>query len=290
HLARRPPPEEPALEEVLLPVDAGRGDLRAAPACPFVREQGLEHADRRVERRPRRPVGGLAVPAAVGQLFGEQPVDDATDVLAEVGAGRGHLPVDARLHLAGEEAIAVTLRRPTALPRHAVADEAHRAACLFARGVETEVTQQHQDVHRGVPPAVPRRAAPLPVRRLEGEQPRAGPSVATRARSPATSSSGAPVRSRITCQRTDGSASSSQSTTVTDRPPVRQDSPANIMAPPFVRDGSPRGIGAVLPSPCFMIEGRVSSSKSPPPAESCNATTELEHLEPVDTLLVWAAE
>src|SRR5262249_20839638 len=32
HLARRTPPEEPALEEVLLPVDPGRGDLRPAPA------------------------------------------------------------------------------------------------------------------------------------------------------------------------------------------------------------------------------------------------------------------
>ena len=35
------------------------------------------------------------------------------------------------------------------------------------------------------------------------------PSVATRARSAATSSAGAPVRSRITCQRIEGSESSS---------------------------------------------------------------------------------
>src|SRR5258708_4576397 len=46
------------------------------------------------------------------------------------------------------------------------------------------------------------------------------PSVATRERSAATSSAGASVRSRITCQRTDGSESSSQSTTVTDFPPT----------------------------------------------------------------------
>src|SRR5262245_20649705 len=39
------------------------------------------------------------------------------------------------------------------------------------------------------------------------------PSVATRPRSTATSSAGAPVRSRITCQRTDGSESSSHSIT-----------------------------------------------------------------------------
>ncbi len=35
------------------------------------------------------------------------------------------------------------------------------------------------------------------------------PSVATRARSAATSSAGAPIRSRITCQRIEGSESSS---------------------------------------------------------------------------------
>ena len=95
------------------------------------------------------------------------------DVLAKVGADRPDLPVDAGLHLAGEEGIAVTFLRGPALPGHAVADEAHRAARLVARGIETEVPQQHQDVHGGVPPAVPRRAAPRPVGPLQGEQPRA---------------------------------------------------------------------------------------------------------------------
>ena len=79
HLAGRPPAEEPALEEVLLPAQTGLGHLRAAPDGPFVLEQGLQHADRGVERRPRRAVLSLAVPAAVGQLLGEQPVDDAPD-------------------------------------------------------------------------------------------------------------------------------------------------------------------------------------------------------------------
>ncbi len=46
------------------------------------------------------------------------------------------------------------------------------------------------------------------------------PSAATRARSAATSPTGASIRSRITCQRTEGSESSSQSTTVTDLPAV----------------------------------------------------------------------
>ena len=63
--------------------------------------------------------------------------------------------------------------RPAPLPRHAVADEAHRAPCLGARGIETHFPQQRQDVHRGVPPAVPGRATPPAIGRLEGEQPRA---------------------------------------------------------------------------------------------------------------------
>jgi hypothetical protein len=46
------------------------------------------------------------------------------------------------------------------------------------------------------------------------------PSVATRARSAATSPAGASVRSRMTCQRIDGSESSSQSVTVRDLPPA----------------------------------------------------------------------
>src|SRR5580658_253176 len=94
HLAGRPPAEEAALEEVLLPTQTGLGCLRAAPDGLFVLEQGFEHADGGVERRPRRAAGGLAVPSAVGQLLGEQPVDDTPDVLAEVGSDRPDLRVD----------------------------------------------------------------------------------------------------------------------------------------------------------------------------------------------------
>src|SRR5206468_6583415 len=173
HLAGRPPAEEAALEEVLLPAEPGLGHLRTAPDGPFVLEQGLEHADRGVERRPRRAVGGLAVPAAVGQLLVEQPIDEAPDVLAEVGAARRHLAVDARLDLARAEGIAVAFLRAASLPRDAVADEAHRAPCFGARGIETHLPQQREDVHRGVPTAVPGRATPPAVGRLKGEQPRA---------------------------------------------------------------------------------------------------------------------
>src|SRR5262245_7345705 len=102
-LAGRPPAEEAAIEKVLLPAETGCAHLWVVPHAPFIFEQSLEHADRGVERRSCGPVGGLAVPAAVGELLGEQPVDDALDVLAEVGADRADLAVDAGLDLAGEE-------------------------------------------------------------------------------------------------------------------------------------------------------------------------------------------
>src|SRR4030095_14095874 len=113
----------------------------------------------------------LAVPATVSQLLPQQPIDNAVDVLAEVGAGSYHLPVDAGLNLAFKECIVVTLLWTTSLPRHAIADQAQRALCLVAARIETHLPQQRQDVHCGVPPAVPRSTAPPSVGRLEGKQP-----------------------------------------------------------------------------------------------------------------------
>jgi hypothetical protein len=137
-----------------------------------VLEQRFEHADGGVERGSRRAVGGLAVPAAVGQLLAEQPVDDAVDILAEAGAARRHLAVDAGFDLAREEGILVAFPRPASPPCHAIADEAHRAPRLAARGIETHFAQQRQHVHRGIPPAVPGRATPPAIDRLQREQPR----------------------------------------------------------------------------------------------------------------------
>ncbi len=93
--------------------------------------------DERVE-----PSFGLAVPAAVWQLLAEQPVDDASDVLAEVGADRRDLPVDARFDLAGKEGVVVHLRRPAISPRHAVADKTHSLPRFSALGIQTQITQQ----------------------------------------------------------------------------------------------------------------------------------------------------
>src|SRR5882757_10256861 len=173
HLASRSPAEEAALEEILLPAETSRRNFRGAPEPQFILEQWLEHADRDVERRARRAVRRLAVPAAVGQLLGEQPVDDAPDVLVEVRADRGHLSIDTGLHLTGEERIVITLLWAATLPSHAVADASHRATCLVARGIETHIAQEHHDVHRGIPLTVPCCAAPPPIGPLEGEQLRA---------------------------------------------------------------------------------------------------------------------
>src|SRR5262249_18732660 len=104
------------------------------------------------------------------ELFGEQPADDATDVLAEIRADYAHLSIDTSLQFAGEERIFITLLRTATLPSHAVADESHCATCFVARGIETHLAKQHQCVHCGVPSAVPRCAAPLPIGFLEGEQ------------------------------------------------------------------------------------------------------------------------
>ena len=49
-------------------------------------------------------------------------------------------------------------------------DPSHRTTRLIAGGVETQFPQQQQDVHRGVPAAVPGLASPRAVGPLEGEQ------------------------------------------------------------------------------------------------------------------------
>src|SRR5262249_55944160 len=67
------------------------------------REQPFEHADRRVERRAHRAALGLAVPAAVRELFAQQAIDEPIAALAEIGAECDDPAVDARLDLALEE-------------------------------------------------------------------------------------------------------------------------------------------------------------------------------------------
>src|SRR5712691_1540107 len=67
HLAGRLPTEQPALEHVLLAAAAGLPYPGRAAGRPLVLEQALEDIDRRPERRHRRAILDLAVPAAIGE-------------------------------------------------------------------------------------------------------------------------------------------------------------------------------------------------------------------------------
>lgn len=71
HLPGGPAPEQLPDQQVLLPAAAGRGHRHRSPR-QLVVEQTLQHPDRRVERGHPRAVLGLAVPAAVAELLGEQ--------------------------------------------------------------------------------------------------------------------------------------------------------------------------------------------------------------------------
>jgi hypothetical protein len=114
----------------------------------------------------------LGLCCAPSQL--EKLVRIPLDILAEVRAGGSDLSIDAGLDLAREEDVVITLGRTAALPCDAFTNECEGAACRVARGLETEVTQQHQHVHRRVPSTVPCCAAPRSVGGLESEQSSAG--------------------------------------------------------------------------------------------------------------------
>jgi hypothetical protein len=61
------------------------------------------------------------------------------DFLAEVRAGRRHLPVDARLELAGKKRVVLRFPRTASSPRHSLAHETHCAPRLIAGGIETHL-------------------------------------------------------------------------------------------------------------------------------------------------------
>src|SRR5690606_29590917 len=101
---------------------------------------------------------------------GEQALNDALHILPEISACRRDLTIDAGFHLANKEGVALVCL--PALPRHAVSDECQRTLCLLALRIETHIAQQRQDVHGGVPPAIPCHATPRPVLTLHGEESR----------------------------------------------------------------------------------------------------------------------
>ncbi len=192
HLAGGPPSEESAREKVLLPAQTRVGDLGSVAPQPFPLEKGLQHADRGVEGRPRRAVLRLAVPAAVGQLLAEQPLDDATDVLSEVGAGRATCPLMQGSTSPSKKALPSHSSGPA--PRHVTLSRtrstARRAGSLAgskpssrSSSRRTCMVESHPRFH-----AVPAHSPPGPCMSRSRAP---TPSVATRARSAATSCSGA---------------------------------------------------------------------------------------------------
>src|SRR5207244_3353119 len=148
HLAGRLPTEEPALEHVLLAAAAGLPYPGRAARRPLVLEQALEDVDRRPEGRHRRAVLDLAVPAAIGELFTEKPLDERRHVNAEIRTGRDDVAVDARLDLALEEPVVGPrgLHGRPASPDDLLADEANGPPGLLALGIEPEPPQEFQDV------------------------------------------------------------------------------------------------------------------------------------------------
>ena len=125
-----------------------------------MREETFEHADRGVERPADRAILDFAVPAAILELLADQALDDALDVLPEIGAETDHHAVDARLDLAFEERLAGIL------PAAVVADELDRSADAVVVRIHAKFLELHEAVGGGGPRltvlAVPRERLPVP--------------------------------------------------------------------------------------------------------------------------------
>src|SRR5207244_11959028 len=120
-VATRHPAQRPALEQMLLPALTRRVPLGRAAGRALVLQHALEDVDRRVERSAGRAVLLLAVPSAIGHLLAEQPLDDASHLLAGVRADPHDPSVDARLDIARAHWGAV--RVPLGVPRRGAATE-----------------------------------------------------------------------------------------------------------------------------------------------------------------------
>jgi hypothetical protein len=180
-LSCAPAAKQVAFEQVLLTAASGIAHRCVSSGGPLELEQAFEHVDRRVEGGSDRSVLDLAVPATVIEPLAEDPIDDGSDVDAEVRPGLDRPAVDARLDLT------VEVRLPGMLPPPVVGDERDRPTSRLRRRVESEELERLERVHRGRPrlprftAAVGRREArparPQPVGILEREEPGTPPLV-----------------------------------------------------------------------------------------------------------------
>src|SRR5262249_7520574 len=113
----------------------------------------------------------LAVPAAVRELLGQQPVDQPIAGLAEVATERQRAAVDAGLDLALEERRVAEFRAPG----DPIADEPHGSPRTLAGRAAAQAAQEQQRVQVGTPARSSDAIAPGPVRPLLAEKPRAPP-------------------------------------------------------------------------------------------------------------------
>ncbi len=101
-------------------------ELRAARVVDtrrsLIGEQALQGVERRMKRRSRRAIDPFAVPATVGHLMVEEPLDDAGDVGAEPHPVRDGPRVDAAVDLAAP------VRQVVVLPAGILGEQLRRAA------------------------------------------------------------------------------------------------------------------------------------------------------------------
>ena len=140
--------EHPSFEKILFGALAACSDFGGCSRGAFVLQQAFEHADGGVERGAGGTEFDVAVPSAVVELLGEEPVDDAVHVFAEGVADRDDHPVDAGLDFAVEVGLAGVV------PGDVIADSSDRIARFGARRVGAERTEEHEGVV-GAGPGLP---------------------------------------------------------------------------------------------------------------------------------------
>jgi hypothetical protein len=165
--------EHASLEQIIFGFPARSYDSRRFASGTFVFEQSFEDADGGVEGRAPA-FGRFAVPAAVFELLGQEPVGQGVVRFFEIRSDSEDSAVDAGLCFAVEE-------RPVVerLEHDAPLDAVDHLASRLARGVETEILQNDQSVKSNehasvlfpqIRAEVSRGIAPVAGRGLDGEK------------------------------------------------------------------------------------------------------------------------